>query len=47
MSKEELKALFSIEADRKLLASIITEPKEVKAIAKTVADKWNMPEVSS
>lgn len=47
ISKEKLKALFSIEGDRKLLASILTEPKEVKAIAKTVADKWNLPEVSS
>ncbi|KAM7348590.1 uncharacterized protein ACRADG_007864 [Cochliomyia hominivorax] len=46
MSKEKLKALFSIEGDRKLLASILTEPKEVKAIAKTVADKWNLPEMA-
>ncbi|TMW45269.1 hypothetical protein DOY81_009650, partial [Sarcophaga bullata] len=46
ISKEKLKALFSIEGDRKLLASILTEPKEVKAIAKTVADKWNLPEMA-
>lgn len=47
ITKEKLKSFFSIEGDRKLLASIITEPKEVKAIAKTVADKWNLPEVNS
>ncbi|XP_073827921.1 uncharacterized protein [Musca autumnalis] len=46
ISKEQLKALFSIEGDRKLLASIMIEPKEVKAIAKTVADKWNVPEMA-
>ncbi|XP_061392304.1 uncharacterized protein LOC133327783 [Musca vetustissima] len=46
ISKEKLKALFSIEGERRLLASIITEPKEVKAIAKTVADKWNVPEMA-
>ncbi|XP_023305602.2 uncharacterized protein LOC111687396 [Lucilia cuprina] len=46
ISKEKLKALFSIEGDRTLLASILTEPKEVKAIAKTVADKWNLPEMA-
>ncbi|XP_005191645.1 uncharacterized protein LOC101901116 [Musca domestica] len=46
ISKEKLKALFSIEGERKLLASIVTEPKEVKAIAKTVADKWNVPEMA-
>lgn len=42
-----IKALFSIEGERQLLSSIIIEPKEVKAIAKTVADKWHLPEVSS
>uniref|UniRef100_A0A1B0AHU0 Uncharacterized protein n=1 Tax=Glossina pallidipes TaxID=7398 RepID=A0A1B0AHU0_GLOPL len=46
ITKEKLKSFFSIEGDRKLLASIITEPKEVKAIAKTVADKWNLPEMA-
>ncbi|XP_011197480.2 uncharacterized protein LOC105222017 [Bactrocera dorsalis] len=46
ISKAQLKSLFSIEGDRRLLASIQTEPKEVKAIAKAVADKWNLPEMA-
>ncbi|XP_075155797.1 uncharacterized protein LOC142229143 [Haematobia irritans] len=46
ITKEKLKALFSIEGERNLLASIITDPREVRAIAKTVADRWNMPEMA-
>uniref|UniRef100_A0A1I8Q8V4 Uncharacterized protein n=1 Tax=Stomoxys calcitrans TaxID=35570 RepID=A0A1I8Q8V4_STOCA len=46
ISKEKLKALFSIEGERSLLASIITDPKELKAIAKCVADKLNKPEMA-
>ncbi|XP_055846371.1 uncharacterized protein LOC129912245 [Episyrphus balteatus] len=46
MTKEQLKSLFSIEGNAKLLASIQTDPKEVKAIAKTVADRWNLPEMA-
>ncbi|XP_053947542.1 uncharacterized protein LOC128856273 [Anastrepha ludens] len=46
ITNAQLKSLFSIEGDRRLLASIQIEPKEVKAIAKAVADKWNLPEMA-
>lgn len=47
MTPEKVKNLFSIKGDRTLLASVKTDPKEVNAIAQTVADKWNKPHVSS
>ncbi|XP_036318616.1 uncharacterized protein LOC118733354 [Rhagoletis pomonella] len=46
ITKAQLKALFSIEGKRHRLATIQTEPKEVQAIAKAVADKWNLPEMA-
>lgn len=47
MTPEKVKNLFSIKGDRTLLASVKTDPKEVNAIAQTVADKWNKPHVRS
>ncbi|EDV91728.1 uncharacterized protein LOC6566377 [Drosophila grimshawi] len=46
MTPEKVKNLFSIKGDRTLLASVKTDPKEVNAIAKTVADKWNKPHMA-
>lgn len=46
MTPEKVKNLFSIKGDPTLLASVKTDPKEVNAIAQTVADKWNKPHVS-
>jgi len=45
LTPEKVKNLFSIKGDRTLLASVKTDPKEVNAIAQTVADKWNKPHV--
>jgi len=47
LTPEKVKNLFSIKGDRTLLASVKTDPKEVNAIAQTVADKWNKPHVGS
>ncbi|XP_023178307.1 uncharacterized protein LOC111604433 [Drosophila hydei] len=46
MTPEKVKNLFSIKGDRTLLASVKTDPKEVNAIAQTVADKWNKPHMA-
>ncbi|KAH8369219.1 hypothetical protein KR009_004647 [Drosophila setifemur] len=46
LTPEKVKNLFSIKGDRTLLASIKTDPKEVNAIAQTVADKWNKPHMA-
>lgn len=46
MTPSKVKNLFSIKGDRTLLASVKTDPKEVNAIAKTVADKWNKPHMA-
>ncbi|XP_039494301.1 uncharacterized protein LOC120453601 [Drosophila santomea] len=46
LTPEKVKNLFSIKGDRTLLASVKTDPKEVNAIAQTVADKWNKPHMA-
>ncbi|KAH8295311.1 hypothetical protein KR018_009923 [Drosophila ironensis] len=46
LTPEKVKNLFSIKGDRTLLASVKTDPKEVNAIAQTVADKWNKPNMA-
>ncbi|XP_030378265.1 uncharacterized protein LOC115626895 [Scaptodrosophila lebanonensis] len=46
MTPKKIKSLFDIKGDRTLLASIKTDPKEVNAIAATVAQKWNKPEMA-
>ncbi|XP_037936128.1 uncharacterized protein LOC119670084 [Teleopsis dalmanni] len=44
LTKENLKTLFAIEADKTFLATIQTNPKHIKALPKTVATKLNLPE---
>ncbi|KAH8340993.1 uncharacterized protein [Drosophila kikkawai] len=46
LTPDKVKNLFSIKGDRTLLASVKTDPKEVNAIAQTVADKWNKPHMA-
>ncbi|XP_068155396.1 uncharacterized protein [Drosophila tropicalis] len=46
LTPHKVKNLFSIKGDRTLLASVKTDPKEVNAIAQTVADKWNKPHMA-
>ncbi|XP_037938845.1 uncharacterized protein LOC119671983 [Teleopsis dalmanni] len=46
MTVEKIKQLFAIEAERFFIQSIYIEPKEIKSIAKNVAERWNMPELA-